>query len=321
MSPAVGPRLLRLVVVPSHASRRIKGTGWNLDYSTVITAAQPLFSCRRDRRAAALWCGRGNILWAAAPRLGTTRAGTVASPVRQLLPTPVEDVDPGRVYADPLRQGPDGRPWVVANMVASVDGRAAVEGRTAALSGAADRAVFNLLRTLADVVLVGAGTVRAERYGPVRNGAQPPIAVVSRSLDLDWSGSLFADAAQRTQILTCAGADPDRRARAAEVAEVIVAGEAQVDLGLALAELGARGRRVVLCEGGPHLLGELVVAGLVDELCFTLSPLLAGGVEPSLLAALPIHPPQRLGLASVIEDDGALLLRYLRSGSPPIPLR
>lgn len=200
----------------------------------------------------------------------------------------------------------------MANMVASIDGRAAVGGRTAALSGVADRAVFQLLRTLADVVLVAAGTVRAEHYGPVRGGERPPVAVISRSLDLDWTSPLFSEATRRTEILTCASADPARRTRAEEVADVIVAGDHQVDLGRALAELGTRGHVVVLCEGGPHLLGELVAANLVDELCFTLSPLLVGGDEPSLIVSPTIVPPRALRLASLIEDDGALLARYLR---------
>ncbi|MDP9452539.1 MAG: dihydrofolate reductase family protein [Actinomycetota bacterium] len=236
--------------------------------------------------------------------------------MRQLLPTPVDDIDPLAVYADAARSGRAGRPWVLANMVASVDGRAAVQGRTARLSAAADREVFMLLRTLADVVLVGAGTVRAERYGPVRGGGRPPVAVVSRSLDLDWTSPLFSEAARPTEILTCAAADPARRARAAEVAEVIVAGEEQVDIRQALAELGARGQEVVLCEGGPHLLGELVAADLVDELCFTLAPLLAGGAEPPLIVAPSLDPPRPLRMASLVEDDGALLARYVREADP-----
>jgi riboflavin biosynthesis pyrimidine reductase len=237
-----------------------------------------------------------------------------------LLPTPigptsVADVDPATVYADSLRAPHSGRPWVLANMVASVDGRAAVHGRTSALSGIGDRAVFKLLRTLADVVVVGAGTVRAERYGPVREGHRPPIAVISRSLDLDWDSDLFRDVAQATEVLTCEAADPARLAVARKVAEVIMSGDKQVDLARALAELGNRGHRVVLCEGGPHLLGQLVAADLVDELCFTLTPLLAGGVEPSLIVAPSFDPPRPLRLTSVIEDDGALLLRYLRAPS------
>lgn len=233
--------------------------------------------------------------------------------MRQLLPTPAGAVDPAGVYHGVERRRPDGRPWMMANMVASVDGRAAVDGRTAPLSGTADRAVFKLLRTLADVVLVGAGTVRAEHYGPVRGGERPPVAVISRSLDLDWTSPLFGEAARRTEVLTCTSADAERRARAEEVADVIVAGDQQVDLGLALGELGARGHEMVLCEGGPHLLGELVAADLVDELCFTLSPLLVGGLEPSLIVSPPIAPPRALRLASLVEDDGALLARYLRA--------
>jgi riboflavin-specific deaminase-like protein len=233
--------------------------------------------------------------------------------VRQLLPTLITDVDPGATYGQPVRSPHAGRPWVLANMVASVDGRAAVHGRTSALSGAADRAVFKLLRTLADVVLVGAGTVRAERYGPVREGHRPPVAVISRSLDLDWDSDLFRDVARPTEVLTCEAADPARLAVARKVAEVIMSGDKQVDLARALAELGDRGHRVVLCEGGPHLLGQLVAADLVDELCFTLTPLLAGGVEPTLIVAPPFDPPRALRLTSVIEDDGALLLRYVRA--------
>lgn len=243
---------------------------------------------------------------------GAARAGTLAVPVRLLVPKLLCDVDPASVYGGNGRQGRDGRPWVMANMVASIDGRAAVGGRTATLSGPADRAVFGLLRSLADVVLVGAGTVRAEHYGPVRSASAPPLAVVSRSLDLDWTSQLFTEAVPRSEVITCASADAARRVAAAEVADVIVAGEARVDLHLALAEFGRRGRRLVLCEGGPHLLGELVGADLVDELCFTLAPLLVGGIEPGLIVAPPLHPLPHLRLASVIEDDGALLLRYLR---------
>ncbi len=233
--------------------------------------------------------------------------------MHQLLPTAIADIDPASVYADPVRAPHTGRPWVLANMVASVDGRAAVHGRTAALSGAADRAVFALLRTLADVVVVGAGTVRAERYGPVKVGRRPPVAVISRSLDLDWDSDLFREVAQPSVVLTCEAADPARLAVARKVAEVIVAGDKQVDLPRALGHLGERGHRVALCEGGPHLLGQLVAADLVDELCFTLTPLLAGGIEPTLMVAPPFDPPRSLRLASVIEDDGALLLRYLRA--------
>ena len=231
--------------------------------------------------------------------------------MRQLLPAPVADVDPAALYGRANRTQPGGRPWVLANMVASVDGQAAVEGRTSPLSGPADRSVFRLLRSVADVVLVGAGTVRIERYGPAVGPDPSPIAVVSRSLDLDWEGRLF-HGAERTMVLTCEAAEPDRRRRVAEVAEVIVAGDERVDLAWALDELGRRGHRLVLCEGGPHLLNELVVADLIDELCLTVSPLLVGTRGPGLLAGVERASPAPLRLASVLEDDHSLLLRYLR---------
>jgi riboflavin biosynthesis pyrimidine reductase len=231
--------------------------------------------------------------------------------VRQLLPAPVAEIDPAVVYGGADRALPGGRPWLVANMVASVDGRAAVEGRTSPLSGPGDRAVFRLLRSVADVVLVGAGTVRIESYGPLCGLDPSPIAVLSRSLDLDWDGPLF-QAGERTMVVTCEAADPDRRRRGAEVAEVIVAGDDSVDMARALAELAHRGHRLVLCEGGPQLLSELVDADLVDELCLTLSPLLVGTGGPGLLADGYRPMPAPLRLASVLEDDHSLFLRYLR---------
>jgi riboflavin biosynthesis pyrimidine reductase len=232
--------------------------------------------------------------------------------MRQLLPFPATDVDPATVYGDD-RPGHGDRPWVMANFVASVDGSAAVAGRARPLSGPADRALFRLLRARADVVLVGAGTVRIEGYGPVRGDHPAPLAVVSRSLDLDWDSALFAEAAAPTLVVTCTQADAARRTRAEKVAELVVAGDEVVDLGDAVAQLGRRGHRVVLCEGGPYLFGELVVADLLDELCLTLSPLVAGGAGPRIVTGADLAAPRPLRLASVLEDDGNLFLRYLRS--------
>lgn len=233
--------------------------------------------------------------------------------MRQLLPSPATDVDPTTVYGGDDRSRSGDRPWVMANFVVSLDGSAAVEGRTRRLSGPADRALFRLLRSQADVVLVGAGTVRAESYGPVRGECPAPIAVVSRSLDLDWDAALFTEAAVPTLVVTCGWADADRRAQAERAAEVIMAGDQWVDIWEAVAQLGRRGHRVVLCEGGPCLLGELVVADLLDELCLTLSPLLAGGAGPRIVRGAVVPGPRPLRLASVLEDDGNLFLRYLRN--------
>ncbi|HUF33680.1 MAG TPA: pyrimidine reductase family protein [Acidimicrobiales bacterium] len=229
--------------------------------------------------------------------------------MRQLLPDPVDDVDPEVVYADDDRPAPVGRPWVMANMVTSADGSAAVDGRSGPLGGPADRAVFHLLRSLADVILVAAGTVRAEHYRPARGPA--PIAVVTRSLDLDLTSALFTEATARTIVVTCAAADPGRLAAVREVADVVVAGDERVDVAAALAALGERGHRLVLCEGGPTLLGQVASAGVLDELCLTISPILTAGDGPRLLDGPALTPPAALRLATLLEDDGTLFARYL----------
>jgi len=224
--------------------------------------------------------------------------------VRQLLPTFVDPVDPMAVYADPPVAA--GRPGVRFNMIASVDGATAVDGVAGGLGGEADRALFALLRRLADVVLVAAGTVRAEGYGP----SPVPIAVVTRSCRLDWDSRFFTAQVARPVVVTVATAPAEARARAAEVADVVVAGERDVDLARALDALGARGWRAVLCEGGPTLNGQLAAAGLLDELCLTLSPRLVGGDAKRLLAGPLLPGPPTLTLASACEEDGFLFLRY-----------
>lgn len=243
--------------------------------------------------------------------------------MRMLLPDPGGPADPLEVYAD----GPagEGRPGVRLNMVASADGAVSIDGRSGGLGGDADRAVFRALRSLADVILVGAGTVRAEGYGPPRlpdplvaarraRGQEPlpRIAVVTRSCHLDWASPLFAEPTTRPLVVTVAHADPERLARAGEVADVVLAGADGVDLPRALALLGDRGARTVLCEGGPSLNGLLAAAGLVDELCLTLAPLVGGGDAGRIVAGPALSPPPRMALASALEDDGYLFLRYRR---------
>ena len=242
-----------------------------------------------------------------APSIAPARYGRA---VRRLLPAPADDVDLAEDYGVARRPLPD-RPWVVANMIASVDGSAAVHGRTSGLGGPADRLVFHMLRACADVVVAGAATVRTERYRPIREPRPTPIAVISRSLSLDWSMPLFTDAPARTIILTCEAAEPERRRHAAGFADVVVAGGGAVEPALALAALAARGHEVVLCEGGPSLLAQLVEASVLDELCLTVSPLLAGGDGPRIVTGATLVAPTRLSLASALEDDGFLLLRYL----------
>jgi riboflavin biosynthesis pyrimidine reductase len=210
-------------------------------------------------------------------------------------------------------------------MVSSADGAATLEGATKALSSETDRHVFALLRTLSDVILVGAATARQEHYNPVRprelwrhlrvgRPPTPPIAVVSGRLDLDPQSPLItaAPADARTIVITTAQAPPDRRAELATRAEVIVAGEQAVDLKAAVSALADHGHQRVLAEGGPHLLAQLVEAGLMDELCLTIGPLMAGPGASRIVAGAPAAKPQELTLAHVLEDDGFLLCRYTR---------
>lgn len=252
--------------------------------------------------------------------------------VRQLYPggSALDDAALAVLYGYPDLGAPPAR-WLRANMVASLDGAATVKGRSGGLSNAGDRQVFAMLRAHADVILVGAGTARAEGYGPVRPESEglrwawlrdgrppsPPIAVVTRGLDLDLGSALFADAPPhaRTIVITTESAPPDRRAEAARTAELIVAGEASVDLKAAVDSLAERGHQRISCEGGPHLLAQLAAAGLLDEVCLTVSPLLAGpGADRIVAGGLPMPGSGALpfALAHALEDEGYLLCRHVR---------
>jgi riboflavin biosynthesis pyrimidine reductase len=241
--------------------------------------------------------------------------------VRQLLPVAADPVDPIEVYADIPRAS--GRPAVRLNMIASVDGATSVDGLSGKLGGAADRRVFLAMRSSADVILVAAGTVRAEGYGPAelpaetqdarrRNGQTPvpSIAVVSRSCNLDWQAPFFTAATVRPMIVTVADAPADHRSRATEVADLVIAGEGDVDLRRALDAIAERGARSVLAEGGPSLNAQLAGAGLLDELCVTLSPSIVGGDGKRIVTGPALVPPSALELRSLCEEDGYLFLRY-----------
>ncbi|HEX6405163.1 MAG TPA: dihydrofolate reductase family protein [Pseudonocardiaceae bacterium] len=225
--------------------------------------------------------------------------------MRQLLPVVADVVAPKAVYADLPEV--TGRPAVRLNMIASLDGAATVDGLSGGLGGPADHRVFAALRELADVVLVAAGTVRAERYGP----SKVPLAIVTRSCALDLDAALFAEGA-RTIVLTVATAPPKAVAAAREVADVLVAGERTVDLHVALQLLGAAGYRSVLAEGGPSLNAQLAAADLIDELCLTIAPCLVGGDSRRILAGPTAHM-SRFALHTICEDDGYLFLRLRRA--------
>lgn len=242
--------------------------------------------------------------------------------MRRLFPDHAEAVELAAAYAYPN----DRRPWLRANMVAAADGAATIGGTSRGLSSPADRRLLGVLRGLADVVLVGASTVRRERYGavpareewqPLRRAAgqtpAPALAVVSRSLDLDPESALFAGARAdaRTIILTPESAPADRLRVLGKVADVIVAGEREVALEEAIDELARRGHRRMLTEGGPNLLAEIVGSGRLDELCLTLSPVLTAGGAQRIVTGDAFPEPARMQLAHALEEDGHLFLRYL----------
>jgi riboflavin biosynthesis pyrimidine reductase len=250
------------------------------------------------------------------------------------------DVDPVGAYGDDERIPPAGRPWLLANMIASADGSAAdPAGRSGGLGGPADKAVFSAIRGVADVVVAGAATVVTEDYGPARPPAAirarrrargqspaPRIAVVTAALTIDPSQRLFHETPDlgtaetgdpvptpRPLVLTVTQADPDRRRRLEEVAEVHTVGDAAVEWPRVLALLEeVAGARVVLCEGGPRTIGQLVAADLLDELCLTVSPTLLGGAGPRIAVGPPPPGARDLDLARVLAADDYLFLRYLR---------
>jgi riboflavin-specific deaminase-like protein len=216
---------------------------------------------------------------------------------------------------------------VALNMVTSLDGAIAVEGRSGGLGSPADRAIFLALRSCADVILVGAGTVRAEDYGPPRpteaeqqrridegRSPLPRLAVVTGGLDLDPAARLFSDPDRRPLIITTTDAPADRRQALAPVADLLDAGTGRVDVAEALAMLGASGAAVVLCEGGPTLNGQLVAAGVVDEVCLTIAPLVVGGPSPRMVVSAHAAT-ESMDLDRALEEDGNLFLRYVRSAA------
>jgi riboflavin biosynthesis pyrimidine reductase len=242
--------------------------------------------------------------------------------MRALLPDGDDDVDVHAFYAAHwLEHG-----GLRVNFVSSVDGAATAAGVSGGLQTPGDNTVFAALRDLADVVLAGAGTVRTERYGPSRPGAERrairrayglaerlPIAVVSRSLRLDPTSALFVDAdpSARTIVLTCAAGDLGVRRALDAVADVVVCGEQSVDLGRARAALEQRGLTRILSEGGPTLFGDLARAGAVDELCLSISPLLAGpGARRIVAGEIWSTNPPRLRLVGLLDDDNSLFCRY-----------
>jgi riboflavin biosynthesis pyrimidine reductase len=217
--------------------------------------------------------------------------------------------------------------WVRVNFVSTVDGAAlGANSRASSISSPADQRLFALLRGLCDLVLVGAGTARAEKYRPVEPdevsselrrhlglAPTPTIAVVSRSLNVP--DELLSDGMAQTVVVTCESAPRPRLVELASADRAVVAGDSQVDLDSAIDALSRRGYRRILCEGGPTLFADLARADRLDELCLTLSPMLVAGDARRITRGPLITPDVRLRLAHVLGAGDDLFLLYARPTS------
>lgn len=263
----------------------------------------------------------------AAPAGPTDQGGAL----RRIWPEPSD----GPLTEDELIEGyrpaEGDRPFLRVNFVSSADGAVTVEGLSKKLSGPGDRQVFGVVRMLCDAVLVGGGTLREEHYKRLRLAGRrrewrlahgmaenPTLVVVSGRLDLDPSDPALAEAPVRPVVVTHGGSPVDRREALAGVADVLVHGDAEVDLAAARHALAERGLRHLLCEGGPRLFGSLLAAGAVDELCLTVAPRLAGPGAGRIVAGPPSAAAPDAGplpartVQVLLSDHGELLLRYAR---------
>lgn len=242
--------------------------------------------------------------------------------MQRLIPSPEattieEQLESYRPWEDPRED----RPYVAMNFAVTADGRASIHGVSGPIGSDADSHLLGCLRTRFDAVMIGAGTMRAERYGRlIRDeerrqrreqrglGADPLMVLVSGRLDLPWEAPLFTAGAGEVVIFTSADTEPPETATKIE----LVRHDGAVDLAAALHHLrGERGIRALLCEGGPHVHAQLQGAGLVDDLFLTTAPKLSGGGAPRILEG-ELPAVLELGLVWLLEEDGELFARYSR---------
>jgi riboflavin biosynthesis pyrimidine reductase len=242
--------------------------------------------------------------------------------MRQLVPEQHDHVDPFAVYAADDRPRVGDRPWLLANMISSLDGATHVGGLSGGLGSPADRVVFRAIRAVADIILVAAGTARSEQYHPITTTPEiaaaraargqtdrPRLAILTRHLDLDLDGELFL-APEPPVVLTTEHAPAARVRHAEDRTTVLQFPGDRVDTAAAVRALGELGARVVLSEGGPTLIGQLAAADVLDELCLSLSPLVVGG-DAARVTDIAATTHGRYDLVRVLEEDSMLLLRYV----------
>jgi riboflavin biosynthesis pyrimidine reductase len=254
------------------------------------------------------------------------RAALWSASVRQLLPHAVAEVDPLDLYLADPREAHDDRPWLMVNMIASLDGATAVDGVSGGLGGPGDKAVFRAVRASCDWVLVASGTAAAENYRMPRTSPEltarrrehgrppaPNLAIVTASGHVDPGiPALSARSVDDPRPVVIAGTAADRDALAGLDADVIELATERPEPGAALEALGQRGAGVVLAEGGPRFNGILHAAGVIDEFCLSVSPMLVGADSARIIAGGPADPAP-MELTRLLEEDGALFARYVRA--------
>ena len=216
----------------------------------------------------------------------------------------------------------EGRPWVVVNFISSADGGTAIAGKSSSLGDPDDKAVFQALRAVPDVILVGSGTVEAEDYRPVALDEErrerrlaagltevPVLAIVSGRLSFDTEARVFSDPEHRPMVVTGPRADPVKLAMLGDSADVVILED--VTPAAILARLSAA--KVILCEGGPTLVGQFVADHMVDELALTIAPLMIGGRSARIAHGDTADPPVEMRLDRQLIGDRSLFMRYLKN--------
>jgi riboflavin-specific deaminase-like protein len=215
-----------------------------------------------------------------------------------------------------------GRPWVMINMISSLDGGTAVNGRSSSIGSGDDTSVFRAIRAVPDVILVGAGTVSAEDYRPVtlddERGAlrraagrpdTPTLAIVSGRLSVDPEARVFSDPDHKPLLITSTEASPAKLAMIGDAADIAIL--ESLDPGAILGHLGAAG--IVLIEGGPTLNGGFAKAGLVDEINLSVASVVLGGDSQRIIAGPVVDPALKMRVDRVLHGDRELFIRYTRA--------